>query len=441
MQATAKIFFQTSPAQRNKDGLCPVRLKITHKGKRKYYSITDKLKNDEWAFLDDDQVKQYKRYVSNGGRSKIRDVHDEYKRIQDEANSIIESLQQFSFNQFEEVFNHNVTKWDNVFEALLSHIQDLKEQNRYGYSSSFESTLRAVKEFTEKKKFKFNDRKDKVETRTDFYLGGRRLLFIDVTPTWLKKFEAWMVNDGKSKSTIGIYMRNLRVIFNLVIKEHGVKAEYPFIKHKPKTSSGNKRALPASDISKIATFETKHPQKAFYRDIFMFSFLGNGMNTADIARLRYSNIHDDELEFVRQKTKAKDEEEVLRVPITESMSSIIERHGNKSIGYDSYIFPVLKPAMTEREIYYAVKQFTKQLNKYIGQIAEELHLGHLTSYSARHSWATIAKNSGTSTEFIKEALGHSSVAVTERYLKSFEKSTRQKHSQEMEKAVYNNQTA
>lgn len=441
MQATAKIFFQTSQSQRNKDGLCPVRLRITHKGTRKYYSIAAKLKKDEWAFISNDDLKKYEKYALNGGRSTIREVYDEYKRIQERAESIIKSLPQFSFNQFEEQFNHTTTKWDNVFEALLSHIQELKQQNRHGYASSFESTLRAVKEFNEKKKFKFNDRRDKVESRTDFYLGGRRLLFIDVTPTWLKRFETWMISDGKSRSTIGIYMRNLRVIFNLVIKEHGVKAEYPFVKHKPKTSSGNKRALPVSGIAKIAAFKTDHPQKMFYRDIFMFSFLGNGMNTADIARLKFSNIKGEELVFVRQKTKGKQDEDPLKVPITESMKTVIEKHGNRSIGHDDYIFPILKHSMNEREIYYAIKQFTKQLNKYMGQIAGELKIGHLTSYSARHSWATIAKNSGTSTEYIKEALGHSSVAVTEKYLKSFEEETRKKHSREIEQAVLNNQTA
>jgi site-specific recombinase XerD len=62
----------------------------------------------------------------------------------------------------------------------------------------------------------------------------------------------------------------------------------------------------------------------------------------------------------------------------------------------------------------------------------------MSSYVARHSWATIAKNSGSSVEFLSEALGHSSVKVTQGYLKSFERSTREAHAEKMEDAVYSN---
>ncbi len=78
------------------------------------------------------------------------------------------------------------------------------------------------------------------------------------------------------------------------------------------------------------------------------------------------------------------------------------------------------------------------MNKYVRQIALTVGIKeHISSYVARHSWATIAKNSGTSTAFISEALGHSSELVTKRYLKSFEKSTREEHSEKMENQVYN----
>lgn len=442
MEATVRIFFEKSEVKRNKDGLCPVRLRIGHKKESKYYSIKSKLKNDKWAFLSDDEIDGYNEFCIKGGRSKFRAIYEEYKRITDEAENIIKSLPRFSFAQFEDIFFSKSTEWDNVFAAFINHIQYLREENRHGYASSFESTLRAVKEFREGRKYKFNDRTDKVETRTDKYLSGKKLNFIDITTSWLKRFEKQMKKEGKSRSTIGIYMRNLRVLFNLVIKEHGVKADYPFNKYQPATSTGNKRALAPADIKKIANYQTEHPQEIFYRDMFMFSFLANGMNTADIARLKYSNIRGDELSFVRAKTQAKQKEEALNVPITKTMQGIINRHGNKHIGHDAYIFPVLKPQMDEREIYYSIKQFTKMINRHVGNISESLGIGRITSYTARHSWATIAKNSGTSTEYIKEALGHSSVLVTENYLKSFEQTTRRKHSENMEKTVYNNsQTA
>jgi integrase len=443
MQATARIFFQTAPAKKTANNLCPVKLCITHKRERKYYSIVERLKNNDWAFISDEADKEGKsdidKITSDSPRGKYRDIAFEYKRIVEVAESIIKNLPVFSFNQFEERFFNKVTSWDNVFAAIWSHIQDLKNEKRFGYASSFESTLRAIKEFHTGKSFDFNPRANKVETRANDYLNGKPLNFVDITPSWLKRFENWMQESGKSKSTIGIYVRNIRVVFNLAIKDHKVKAEYPFDKHTPKSASGRKIALTALQISLIANYGTEHPQEQFYRDMFMFSFLGNGMNLSDIARLKYSDISDNEIYFVREKSKNENHKEVeIRVPVTKTIQNFISKHGNKAIGFDAYIFPVLKPEWNEARNYAEIKQFTKQVNKYVRRVALAVGITeNISSYSARHSFATISKNSGTSTEFIKEALGHSSVSVTENYLKSFEKSTRVEHSEAMESKIFN----
>lgn len=198
-------------------------------------------------------------------------------------------------------------------------------------------------------------------------------------------------------------------------------------------------ALTAYQISLIANYKTDHPQQNFYRDIFMFSFLGNGMNLSDIARLRFSYIVDGELSFVRKKTEGEEPDEVkINVPITGTLQAIIDRWSNKAIGHNAYIFPILKPEWDEVRIYAEIKQLTKQVNKYIRQVALAVGIKErISSIVARHSWSTVAKNSGTSIEYLKESLGHSSFAVTERYLKDFEKSTRREHSEKMEDAIFN----
>lgn len=438
MQATARIFFQKAPAKRTKDNLCPVKLCVTHKRIRKYYSIGEIISDADWLFLSDSDIE---RVTGESPRGKYRDIAFEYKRITDDAERIIKGINTFSFNQFEDKFFHKATSWDNLFAAMVDFIRQLKDEERFGYASSFESTLRAVKEFNEGKTLDFNCRQ-KVETRYDYYLTGKPLNFVDITPTWLKNFELWLNKHGKSRSTIGIYIRNIRVLFNLAIKVHQIKVDYPFTVYKPKTAKGRKLALSAHQISMIGNYKTKHPQEQYYRDIFMFSFLGNGMNLADIARLRYSNIVDGEIWFVREKTKGEEsEEDKLHAPISKNMQSIIDRYSNKAIGFDSYIFPILKPDWTEERNYAEIKQLTKKVNMYVRCIALAVGIKEkVSSYSARHSWASIAKNSGTSTEFISEALGHSSLVVTKLYLKSFEKSTREEHSEKMEDAIYNQNT-
>ncbi len=326
MQATARIFFQKAPAKKTKDELCPVKLCITHKRIRKYYSVSEVIKDKDWLFLSESDID---RVTGDSPRGKYRDIAFEFKRITDEAETIINDINSFSFNQFEERFFHKATAWDNVFVAMVDFIHGLKVEERFGYASSFESTIRAIKEFHEDKVLNYNSRQ-KVETRLTDYVTGKPLNFVDITPKWLKAFELWLHKQGKSKSTIGIYVRNIRVLFNTAMKVHQIRAEYPFTVHKPKTAKGRKIALSALQISMIANYNTKHPQEQFYRDIFMFSFLGNGMNLSDIARLKYSNIVDGEIWFVREKTKGEEaEEDKLHVPITKNMQSIIDRYGKK----------------------------------------------------------------------------------------------------------------
>lgn len=441
MQATARIYFQKAPAKRTKGNLCPIKLCITHNRIRKYYSINEMIKKTEWLFLSDDKKNNEIEKVSGDSpRGKYRDIAFEYKRIVDDAESVINDINTFSFNQFEEKFFHKATLWDNVFIAMVDHIKGLRAEERFGYAESFDSTLRAVKEFHEGKKFEFKSRQ-KVETRYNDYIAGKPLTFYDITPGWLKKFETYLLREKKSKSTIGVYCRNIRVLFNIAIKVHKINAEYPFVIYKTKSSDRRKIALTALQIGFIANYQTEHPEEKFYRDLFMFSFLGCGMNFSDILRLKDSNIIDGELWFVREKTKNKEtKEETLHVPITKSMQTILSRYGKKTIGHDSFIFPILDPVMSEEKKFRTVKETIKRANDYISQIGNKVGITeHVSTYVARHSWATISKNSGASVEFLSEALGHSSVKVTQGYLKSFEKSTREEHSEKMESKIYSQQ--
>ncbi|MCK4921846.1 MAG: site-specific integrase [Bacteroidales bacterium] len=433
MIATARIYVQKSPSRKTNDQLCPVRLCVTHNRKRRYYSIKEKIKNDGWLFI---KVEDVSKIMNKCPRGKYRDIKFEYDRIVDESKALINDMSVFSFGKFEEMFLNKMRSWDNIFSALIDHIQGLKSEGRFGYASSFESTLRAIKEFHTKKKLTYNDTV-KVEDRYDDYLSGKELGFVDINYTWLKKFERWLYEDGKAKSTVGVYMRNIRVLFNLAIKKHKIKAEYPFLEYHPKTASGRKLALSVYQIRLIADYKTNDPVEIFYRDLFMFSFLANGMNLSDIARLKHSNLSDKTIRFVREKTKNKDQQDEIFIPISQQMQTIINRHSSKAVGHDAYLFPILKQESTDQKKYLDIKQFTKMLNKYLRKIAKAVGITErVSSYTARHSWATISKNSGASTEFIKEQLGHSNVIVTENYLKSFEENTRKEHSEKIEDQIY-----
>ena len=245
MIATARIYIQKSASRKTQDDLCPVRLCVTYNRKRRYYSIKERIKNNEWLFV---QPQEIHKIMTDSPRGKYRTIREEYDRIVQDAKKIINEMKAFSFGIFEDRFFNKSKSWDNLYVAMVDHIQALKSDGRFGYASSFESTLRAIKEFHSRKVFKYTNR-IKVEERYKDYLSGKELLFSEINATWLRNFEKWSYKQGKARSTVGIYMRNIRVLFNLAIKEHQISVDYPFSEYRPKEASRRKLALKAHKIN------------------------------------------------------------------------------------------------------------------------------------------------------------------------------------------------
>lgn len=434
MDATAKICLLTN--YKNKDGLFTVKLRIIHDRTPKYYSINKYLKNKDWNYcLSKEELNDILKKTS---RASKKDARLNYEKIEQIAENIIGSLTQFSFNKFEEIFLNKLSNWDYVANAFEEHIQSLKDNDEHGYSISMHSSYTAIKYFAEKKEYPRGVQgKDYAN-----FKNYKKLKFIDITPDWLTKFERFLLNNGKSISTIGVYTRNIRVLFNIAINDHNIKAEYPFIKYKPKTSSNKKRALNIEQIKLIAGYKAINGSpEMFARDMFVFSFLANGMNITDIFRLKYKNIIDDEIQFSRFKTKNKDKKVNVQVALTSNLRQIIKRHGNIAISEDVFIFPVAT-GTKEDDIFRLIKQKNKTINKYLKKIAKEVDLkpeiaNNISTYYARHSFATILKNSGESIEYIKESLGHSSSVTTEKYLSSFDIDYRKKTSDNLDRLIFN----
>ncbi len=415
MEATAKIILDKRKHSKNKEGKHPVKLQVIHDRKHKWYSLQKKLRK-EWQFFTPDE---FNSVMSKSPRGTNKDIRKKFDNLIRKAEDIIEGMGYFSFYSFEQEFLNKSKEWDSVFHAFESHIQTLKNENRPGYASSFNCAYNSVKNFSKRKDLKFSD----------------------ITPSWLKNYEQWMLKEGNSPATTGIYTRTLRRLFNIAIEDHGVKAEYPFRKYSPKQAKANKRALSPEDISKIMNYEAPEGTGLhFAKDMFLFSFFANGMNLGDIFRLKYSNIQGNEIFFVRTKTKNKRTEVNISVPYIDTLKTIVTRWGQKAINKNVYIFPVLGGDMTEEQKKKRINDKISNINNRLKKIADELGIGHLSTVYARHSYATIMKNSGASTEYIQEMLGHSDVSVTQNYLSGFEQETRHKNAVELENKIKNHKT-
>jgi integrase len=319
------------------------------------------------------------------------------------ALNAIESLPAFTFGLFEDRYLNNREAIDSLKFHFDRYISELKEEKRIGTAVSYQCAINSIERFRPGMKF------------------------ADITPAQLKKYEAWMQEAGNGITSVGIYMRSLRTIFNRAEID---KALYPFGDRKGKysipTGRNIKKALTMQDIAKIYNYKPEPDStEEMARDYWVFLYLCNGMNVKDFCLLKRKNIEGDTLKFYRAKTKrSKREQDEIIVSLKSQAKAIITKWGMPSLHPEAFVFPHLQKGMSAVQERQIIQQLTQTINKYMKRIAKALELDkEVTTYFARHSFATILKNSGAGMEFISEALGHSSHQTTRSYLAGFEQDT------------------
>jgi len=147
-----------------------------------------------------------------------------------------------------------------------------------------------------------------------------------------------------------------------------------------------------------------------------------------MLKLKYANIDGNEIHFYRSKTlhtsKEKKEIETL---LTSEMKQIIDKWGNPDKSPNNYIFPFLTGNETPLEQKNRIKDINRRINKHIKKVEDKLGISNISTYTARHSFASVLKRSGANIAYISDSLGHSDLKTTENYLASFEKEERIKN--------------
>ncbi|WP_418991496.1 tyrosine-type recombinase/integrase [Alistipes sp.] len=209
------------------------------------------------------------------------------------------------------------------------------------------------------------------------------------------------------------------------------EAQYPFGKgrYEIQAGEGRKLALTLEQIGQIAKYDDGTEATAKYRDYWLFLYLCNGINVADIVRLRYRDIVNGEICFVRQKTErtTKTRKEI-RVIVVRQMQDIIDRWGNTPAP-DSYLFPILEGGEDAMRRKMKTLYLTRAINKRMQEVGERLGIGKISTYTARHSFATVLKRAGANIAYISESLGHQDLKTTENYLAGFEREERIKNAE------------
>lgn len=254
-----------------------------------------------------------------------------------------------------------------------------------------------------------------------FNKGKLDILFNQITEDWLIRYEKWLRSKGNKETTISLLFRTLRSAYNKAIQSKCArKSDYPFDNYKINkfSTKTEKRAIAKNDILKIQESNIPCGKRLYMelsRDLFMFSYLCGGINFTDMANLTNDNIVNGRIKYIRQKTH-----KPISLGLCDEAMSIIAKYSTNNNGY---IFPILDKAIhkTALQKQNRIHKILVKVNANLKLIAQDLNIeANMTTYVARHSFASVLKKSGTNIAIISEALGHSDLSTTQIYLDSFD---------------------
>ena len=401
MEYTTSIILDTR--RKKKSGLYPVKLRVysTELQKKKLYSTVFDLSIKDFVSI----------WETTKPREEFKHRRRQLQEIEKKANDICEKLTPFSFIQFEKKYLRNSGDGNNVIYQFNQIINLLKSNNRINTASNYELGLKSISNFVKNKQGK----------------EPAKLNFIDITPEWLQKYENYMINDlDKSRTTVSFYVRTLRTAFNNAINDKEINPDiYPFGKDKYQVPSVSnvKKAFSKEQLKKLFDAKPQTPEQEKAKNFWFFSYACNGMNIKDIALLKQENIKGDTIEFYRAKTinTSKTDLRPVTVYLNDFSKSIIEKYGNKNTKKNEFIFQIISANDNETVKHSKIKNFTKFINQNLKKLAIiEGMTSEISTYWARHSFATNAIRSGASMEFVSEALSHNNLKTTQKYFAGFE---------------------
>ncbi len=246
------------------------------------------------------------------------------------------------------------------------------------------------------------------------FRGEQDIPLGEVNSNLMVEYETYLKSTGICPNTSSYYMRNLRAIYNCSVDKELTEQRSPFRHVYTGIAKTVKRAIPLRIVRQIKDLDlTLNPYMDYARDLFMFSFYTRGMSFIDMAYLKKKDLQNGILSYRRQKTGQQ-----LFIKWEQPMQELISKYDTWGT---PYLLPIIRDMhLDERKQYKSAAHLVNaQLKKLGMQIGLTIPL---TSYVARHAWASIASSRNIPIATISEAMGHDSEKTTRIYLASLDKS-------------------
>jgi integrase len=440
-RATVRIVYRHSDVQ--KDGTCPFFICITKQRKRKYIATGLTLHPKYWDESKQAIRRSYPDNLKRDLQSQLKKLVDRYETT---ANTLADADEQHDAATVASraVEGRKQTRRTTLLAYIDTIAEGMVKAGQTGNSIVYRDLRNQLAKFI-----------------TDEY-NAQDVPFDKITVSFCNEWEETLRATRATDNTLSNRFRTLRAVLNRAIANGYAKADnYPFARNvaeKHKFSVGKfdtstqKRAIDRDEVRKVESYlptgiytpeqfsgirnakaiasqknAAEVERLTLAKNVFLFSFYVGGINFVDLAKLRWFNLTTDadgntRLIYIRQKTGGK-----FALKLLSTVAAIVEQYKTETFrDQNSYVFPVLNAQQHKTEI-----QINNRLHKMLGQVNKDLKtLGEragittpLTTYVARHSFATALRKAGTATAVISQAMGHKSEAVTAIYLDSFASKT------------------
>jgi integrase/recombinase XerD len=362
--------------------------------------------------------------VRNADHKVIRAAMDGHYKY---AEELAAKLKPFNFEGFGKLWGTSKGEIVNIVYHYNVTIAKLNKDGKFGNESCYDL---ALKSFIRYVKYRGNLQSDAVITT---------ILFTEITKDWLSGYQNYMLKSELSRTTVSMYLRTLRAVFNAGIKEGIIEKDiYPFGKGQyvlPKV----KRVKKAFDMQTLAKLykaipDTNEQQKA--KDFWFFIYFCSGINVKDIALAKWKDIDGRLFTYFRAKTiDTSNEVTEIVVHLGDFAMKVIEneKYSNKDRSPKNYVFDILNVNMSEREKHDKIKNFTRFINQNLRKMVIKQGIAkEISTYWARHSFSTQAVKNGASLEQIMQAFGHNNIKTTQNYFGGFGSETMKQISEQLE---------
>lgn len=328
-----------------------------------------------------------------------RELRREYKKLRNRILELEKKNEPYSVDDIIESTRKNSRHSYYLLQYIDSQVAYKKAMGKDGIAAAYHSTRISLKKYLNKISTKKTD------------IGMEK-----IDCSFVVGYEDCLYAQGLARNTINYYLRNFRTIYNSAIRNgYKPRNNNPFAHIQTKPCKTVKRAINKNDMKELSYLSLPvHSGMDIARDLYLFGFYAQGMAFVDIVLLKKKNINGNILSYRRHKSK-----QLIHIVITPQMQVLINKYANSS----EYVFPIIKIA-SSTSVYEQYRLALGRMNRHLKKIASLLNINvRLTTYTARHTWATLARDSGAPISIISAGLGHTSEEMTRVYLKDFDQET------------------